>query len=250
MIKFFRKIRYQLLGEGKTGKYLKYAIGEIILVMIGILLALQVNNWNLSRRDNIEGRNYLLRIGEDLKRDTTYLNYEIRVSNKESDSLTLFFELMHKRQNSHIELIRLLQLAKWNPRNVNIQDNTFLEMNSSGKFDLIKSAELKNAIIDYYVVRDFIYEHIAETTKNGFDMLMKLLPDINRYYSYESLKEYDIFGENDWGWINDYSDSKFKLLEASVSHFKYKANLKQGYYQSINEKALNILLLIDEIINK
>ena len=44
MIKFFRRIRQQLLGEGKTGKYLKYALGEILLVMIGILLALQVNN--------------------------------------------------------------------------------------------------------------------------------------------------------------------------------------------------------------
>ena len=49
MIKFFRKIRQNLLMENKTGRYLKYAIGEIILVMIGILLALQVNNWNQQR---------------------------------------------------------------------------------------------------------------------------------------------------------------------------------------------------------
>lgn len=50
MIKFFHKIRYQLLGEGKTGKYLNYAIGEIVLVMVGILLALQVNNLNEERK--------------------------------------------------------------------------------------------------------------------------------------------------------------------------------------------------------
>ncbi|NND12245.1 MAG: hypothetical protein HKN96_13675, partial [Flavobacteriaceae bacterium] len=50
MIKFFRKIRQKLLSEGKTGKYFKYAIGEIVLVMIGILLALQVNNWNEARK--------------------------------------------------------------------------------------------------------------------------------------------------------------------------------------------------------
>ena len=50
MIKFFRHIRQQLLGEGKTGKYLKYAIGEIFLVVIGILLALQINNWNETRK--------------------------------------------------------------------------------------------------------------------------------------------------------------------------------------------------------
>ena len=56
MIKFFRKIRQNLLSEGKTGKYLKYAIGEIVLVMIGILLALQVNEWNNEQnRKKVEG---------------------------------------------------------------------------------------------------------------------------------------------------------------------------------------------------
>jgi len=54
MIKFFRHIRQNLLSEGKTGKYLKYAIGEIILVMIGILLALQINNTNELRKQREE----------------------------------------------------------------------------------------------------------------------------------------------------------------------------------------------------
>ncbi len=50
MIKFFRKIRYDLLEKNKTGKYLKYAIGEIILVVIGILIALSINNWNENKK--------------------------------------------------------------------------------------------------------------------------------------------------------------------------------------------------------
>lgn len=50
MIKFFRRIRQNLLSEGKTGKYLKYAVGEIVLVVIGILIALQINNWNENRK--------------------------------------------------------------------------------------------------------------------------------------------------------------------------------------------------------
>ena len=49
MIKFFRNIRQSLHNEGKTSKYFKYAIGEIVLVVIGILIALQVNNWNENR---------------------------------------------------------------------------------------------------------------------------------------------------------------------------------------------------------
>jgi len=69
MIKFFRKIRYQLLGEGKTGKYLKYAIGEILLVVIGILIALSINNWNIHQIEQNEERNYLTRLVQDLKWD-------------------------------------------------------------------------------------------------------------------------------------------------------------------------------------
>ena len=52
MIKFFRKIRQNLIMENNIGKYFKYAIGEIILVVIGILIALQINNWNEERKDN------------------------------------------------------------------------------------------------------------------------------------------------------------------------------------------------------
>ncbi|MGS2727548.1 DUF6090 family protein [Psychroserpens sp. BH13MA-6] len=62
MIKFFRKIRHNLLSEGKTGKYLKYAIGEIILVVIGILIALQINNWNENQKENKLEKNTLLNL--------------------------------------------------------------------------------------------------------------------------------------------------------------------------------------------
>ncbi|MCA0131076.1 DUF6090 family protein [Winogradskyella alexanderae] len=50
MIKFFRKIRYELMSENKGGKYFKYAIGEIVLVVVGILIALQINNWNEGKK--------------------------------------------------------------------------------------------------------------------------------------------------------------------------------------------------------
>ncbi len=69
MIKFFRKIRQRLLKENKISKYLLYAIGEIILVVIGILIALSINNWNESRKKT-ENLNYIYAtIIEDLKRD-------------------------------------------------------------------------------------------------------------------------------------------------------------------------------------
>lgn len=74
MIKFFRHIRKQLLGEGKTAKYFKYAIGEIVLVVIGILIALQINNWNEKRIHNNSARIYIENIREELKFQIADLN--------------------------------------------------------------------------------------------------------------------------------------------------------------------------------
>jgi hypothetical protein len=69
MINFFRKIRRQNLAENKTGKYIKYAIGEILLVVIGILIALQVNNWNEERAKEIALQAHLKNLVEDLNQD-------------------------------------------------------------------------------------------------------------------------------------------------------------------------------------
>ncbi len=76
MIKFFRRIRYDLMEKNKTGKpawpvgrYLKYAIGEIILVVIGILIAIQINNWNEQRKSNLKTTVFLKSLKNDLKSD-------------------------------------------------------------------------------------------------------------------------------------------------------------------------------------
>jgi hypothetical protein len=69
MIKFFRKIRYDLMEKNKTGKYLKYAFGEIILVVIGILIALQINNWNEKKNSINQAEKHLETISLNLKDD-------------------------------------------------------------------------------------------------------------------------------------------------------------------------------------
>tara|TARA_R110001592_G_scaffold328230_1_gene609675 strand:+ start:242 stop:985 length:744 start_codon:yes stop_codon:yes gene_type:complete len=87
MIKFFRKIRQKMLTENKFSKYLLYAIGEIILVVIGILIALQVNNWN----QNINSKNELTQIVKevrnDLDKDIEFLTMMIKISEETINSI-------------------------------------------------------------------------------------------------------------------------------------------------------------------
>ncbi|MDP5091940.1 MAG: DUF6090 family protein [Polaribacter sp.] len=87
MIKFFRKIRQNLLMENKTGKYFKYAIGEIVLVVIGILIALQINNWNEEHKINNIRTQKLSQIESDLRADVISLEEGILIKEKEIATL-------------------------------------------------------------------------------------------------------------------------------------------------------------------
>ncbi len=96
MIKFFRKIRQKMLTENKFGKYLIYAIGEIILVVIGILIALQINNWNTNKANEKEAYNQLLEVQKEIlnnivefdQRGTYYFEKLRDVRRVFSDTLT------------------------------------------------------------------------------------------------------------------------------------------------------------------
>jgi len=96
MIKRFRNIRQKLVNEGKTVNYLKYAIGEIILVMIGILLALQVNNWNEQRKSKLEEIKILKDFQESLQIDIIGLNRATNANTRAKNSMNFLLDYMEK----------------------------------------------------------------------------------------------------------------------------------------------------------
>ena len=105
MIKFFRKIRYDLMEKNKTGKYLKYAVGEIILVVIGILIALSINNWNEGRKDRIIEKSILLELGDNLERNIALIdiaNAEIIEINK---GTTTIIEIIEERTGAKVRTV-------------------------------------------------------------------------------------------------------------------------------------------------
>ena len=107
MIKFFRKIRQKLLMENKTAKYFKYAIGEIILVVIGIVIALQINNSNELRKDKNEEALILSDLKEDLT--ATRLNFIETIKNQEKmilSSRDLINAIEAKDYSIHPDTIR------------------------------------------------------------------------------------------------------------------------------------------------
>jgi len=154
MIKFFRKIRYQLLGEGKTGKYLKYAIGEIVLVMVGILLALQVNNWNEDRKlDNIE-----LELLNDIKTNLIKSKKELE-NDLEFNSMTI---QTYRDLLDHIEKdlpysaaldTSFALLSYWDSPFFTY--SAYESLKSKG-LDIVKNDSIKDLIVELYE-SDFAY---------------------------------------------------------------------------------------------
>ncbi len=94
MIKFFRKIRYDLLEKNKTGKYFKYAIGEIVLVVIGILIALQINNWNESKKSIKRAEHLLTQVHKELAFNINKANSVIEGYRRKD---TLIYNVLHKK---------------------------------------------------------------------------------------------------------------------------------------------------------
>ena len=91
MIKFFRKIRQNMIKENRISKYMLYAIGEIILVVIGILFALQINNWNLKNNSDQLANVYLIDFKHDLETDIASLKNRITINKALSKTIDSIF---------------------------------------------------------------------------------------------------------------------------------------------------------------
>ena len=178
MIKFFRKIRRGLLTETKFMKYLVYAIGEIVLVVIGILIALSINNWNDNIKKNEMVKVYLQNFVEDLKEDKQKMEFlkDLNLFRYQSlqHLLKMAGEVPYKPMSSNSELdispistnnnrwkgtfpeeyhkefvlITLDHSQRALPHELN--HSTIDELKSTGLFSYLKNQELKESINNYY----------------------------------------------------------------------------------------------------
>ncbi len=139
-----------MLTENKFSKYLIYAIGEIALVMIGILLALQVNNWNENRKTQIEERDILQRLQLDLRDDLKNLQFSIDFKKDIAESYGLCLEILSEETIATKEEFMTHFSSILEIQQTNLNMTTFKNLQTTGQIRLIKSNEIADNIVSYY----------------------------------------------------------------------------------------------------
>ena len=148
MIRFFSKMRYKLAAENRAAKYLRYAIGEILLVVIGILIALQVNNWNENRKQRVKELHYLSNLKTDLTLNIAEIDKYIETRNSSTVSATKILEYFEGKPIAEPDSFNFHAVNVYTWQKFFQIDNTFQELTNSGNLSIISNDSIKNGLLN------------------------------------------------------------------------------------------------------
>lgn len=195
MINFFRKIRQTMMTENKFGKYLTYAIGEIILVVIGILIALSINNWNENRKNSIEEKAILENLLENLNlskiQSEQLISEELQL--KQNLIQILGVDSNDNKVNAKIISDSIFKNTVWDLQSDMPTFNAYNNLKSTNKLSLIKNKninekftelefrqnKLNDILEDRLSVHQIRIDDILENDINFIPLLKSNIPTIN-----------------------------------------------------------------------
>lgn len=169
MIKFFRKIRQKLLAENKISQYLLYAIGEIVLVVIGILIAIQVNNYYEKKKEREKEQSFLREINLDFKSNKVQLDSILEYNKVSLHAAIRLQEILKQfdpknpivsEENRQVaDSIGYYNRLAWRNISFNPKNGTVEALLSSSSFDLISDDSLRRNLISW---RDVLGDYLEE----------------------------------------------------------------------------------------
>jgi hypothetical protein len=202
MIKFFRKIRYDLMEKNKTGKYLKYAIGEIVLVVIGILIALSINNWNEKQQLNSKTQEYYIQLLDDLNKDVIFANKIIKQFDNYLKDLKAYTNSYYNEDIlTPIEAYKQISKLAVLSTSFTFNSSTIETLQNNGDIGLIPSG-IRNRLIDLKRQQELMIIRANYTNEGKNGIIQNLNPLLgsttlpNRLNNQPKMKEFLKIDEN------------------------------------------------------
>ena len=255
MIKFFRRIRQRLLTENNFNKYLIYAIGEIVLVVIGILFALSINNWNEKRKLKAEETELLTNLSLSFERKLNELETQNIGRTENIIGIDKLLETIVTKNNAMSDddmFVLLQELFTWYA--VNEEFSIIDMLYSSGKINMISNDTLKSKLISW---PDYMEEMLEEqrvlqdlVVNNLNPLISKYVSSANLLISYKQKADSEaIYNESPY--LNDFNgllnDKDFESLIAQ-KYMYLIANIKDT--KILISEAKSILNIIDKELLK
>lgn len=178
MLKFFRKIRQNLIAKGNVKRYLFYAIGEILLVVIGILLALQINNWNEQKKEKRQEWVALNDLKFEFEKNRTNFLTHAKWQSEVEKSWATYLSIISNKNLSNAE--RTISRPRGGWRTFTISNNKLNSLLSTGVIDRIKNDSLKQLLLNW---NDILLEYQGVETQHEYHANNLLLVE-------QSLKPY------------------------------------------------------------
>jgi Family of unknown function (DUF6090) len=163
MIRVFRKLRADLVHEGKARNYLLYALGEIVLVIVGIVIALQVNNWNEERLEQRQVRRYAHALVNDLERDIEMVTPIMRMIDMSLKNIRTLDAYTRGRPLDRLDNLDLFQLTTFiGYRPYEWHRGTIEQMKNAGTLQQMRNFELANKIAAYEALTHHLDQDFAD----------------------------------------------------------------------------------------
>lgn len=174
MIKFFRKIRRELINKGNLRIYLLYAIGEILLVMIGILLAIQVNNWNNAKVEDRTGKQFYNNFKRQISEDLQIINGAIAYNNNYKNQYQYAIRIIEENDRSKIDTLGHLAMELTKYSDFDRPSNIYESIVNSGEIKYIKN----NQIIERIQILEESYIYFNRMEDIHYDLIMSIVPEL------------------------------------------------------------------------
>ena len=168
MISYFRRIRRTLMEEKRTGKYLKYALGEIVLVVIGILIALQINNWNIKRLERVEEQKTYENIRQQVLDDKTELDKVIQYNDYHTKNYEYANKMILSGLRQKTDTLALIVMSLSLYSDFHRSGKVYETLVNSGDVKLIQNQELISKLQQL----EMTYTFINKLEKMNWDMII------------------------------------------------------------------------------